>query len=178
MSVFKFILCILFYSQLSAGIFYTIKRVVDADTFILNNGEKIRLIGVDSPEKHDSEKLTKQSLRNKISPESIKKLGKIASNFAIKTLSGKQVEIEFDEINIKNNHKDPYNRLLVYLYFKPDKLKPQKRILFNRLLIESGMAKVFRKFYFQYIYEFKRLEKEAKNNKTGFWGNEYRQFFI
>ena len=36
---------------------YRVKRVVDGDTLLLTNGERIRLIGVDAPEVHESNKL-------------------------------------------------------------------------------------------------------------------------
>jgi len=37
--------------------YYTVKRVVDGDTLLLKNGQRIRLIGVDTPEVHVSKKL-------------------------------------------------------------------------------------------------------------------------
>ena len=35
---------------------FKVKRVIDGDTIILNNGEKVRLLGVDTPELHHPQK--------------------------------------------------------------------------------------------------------------------------
>ena len=37
--------------------FFYVSRVVDGDTLNLSNGQKVRLIGVDTPEVHYSDKL-------------------------------------------------------------------------------------------------------------------------
>ena len=34
-----------------------VSKVIDGDTFKMSNGEKVRLLGIDTPEKFDSEKL-------------------------------------------------------------------------------------------------------------------------
>ena len=43
--------------------FYRVKRVVDGDTLLLTNGERVRLIGVDTPEVHKSKKLNRDAER-------------------------------------------------------------------------------------------------------------------
>ena len=56
---------LLFLAPLMAADPLTVKRVVDGDTLVLSNGEKVRLIGVDTPEYHSSNKLRKDAERQK-----------------------------------------------------------------------------------------------------------------
>ena len=41
-----------------------VKRVVDGDTLLLTNGERVRLVGVDNPEVHESKKLYRDAKRS------------------------------------------------------------------------------------------------------------------
>ncbi len=41
-----------------------VKRAVDGDTLVLGSGERVRLIGIDTPEIHDSKKLYRDSQRS------------------------------------------------------------------------------------------------------------------
>lgn len=56
---------------------YREKRVVDGDT----NGDRVRLIGADTPEVHESFKLYRDTKRTKREIETIKALGRKASAF-------------------------------------------------------------------------------------------------
>jgi micrococcal nuclease len=62
----------------------TIVRVVDGDTIeVILNGqkEKIRLIGVDTPEKFESDKLHRDAARTGQDEKTIRALGERASDF-------------------------------------------------------------------------------------------------
>src|SRR5262249_48465091 len=77
----------------------TISRCVDGDTLaVVRNGqaEKIRLIGVDTPELHESEKLHRDAQRTGRDVRAIQALGRKASDF-VKTLihPGDHVSLEF-----------------------------------------------------------------------------------
>ena len=73
-------------------------RVVDGDTIILSNGEKVRLIGVDTPET--------------VRPNTpVEYYGKEASAFTKKMVEGKDVKLEYDW-----QQRDKYGRLLAYVY--------------------------------------------------------------
>lgn len=85
---------------------YRVLRVVDGDTLdVLRHGvdERVRLIGIDSPETHDPDK-------------PVQPFGPEASLFATRLLGGRQVWLELDE-----RKRDDYDRLLAYVYFEdPD----------------------------------------------------------
>lgn len=128
---------------------YKVVRVVDGDTIIVDfNGknERVRLIGVDTPESVHPDK-SKNSY-----------LGVRASNFTKNKLSGKQVRLEFDV-----QERDHYGRLLAYVYLD--------NIMFNRTLLRTGYAQVAT--YppnVRYTSEFLQLEREARNKNMGLWG--------
>ena len=60
---------------------YRVKRVVDGDTLLLTNGDRGRLIRVDTPEVHESKKLYRDAERTGRDIKTIRALGKKASAF-------------------------------------------------------------------------------------------------
>lgn len=131
---------------------YKVVRVVDGDTFIINyNGkeERVRLIGVDTPESvHPNE-------------EKNTAFGKKVSNFSKEKLTNKEVQIEFDV-----SQRDKYGRLLCYVYVDGQ--------MYNKLLLEEGLAKVAT--YppnIKYVEDFTKIQKEARENKKGMWQDEF-----
>ena len=85
--------------QLSA----TCIRAVDGDTIIVNIAgvkERVRLIGVDTPETKHPRK-------------PVQRFGKEASMFTANMVEGKKVRLEFDQ-----NQRDRYKRLLAYVYLE------------------------------------------------------------
>jgi len=73
-------------------------RVIDGDTIVLSNGEKVRLIGVDTPETKHSQK-------------PVEYYGKEATAFTKKMVGGKVVKLKYDV-----QRRDEYDRLLAYVY--------------------------------------------------------------
>src|SRR3989338_7137013 len=53
-----------------------VKRAVDGDTLELEDGARVRLIGIDTPEMHESRKLYRDAQTNKEDTATIKKLGR------------------------------------------------------------------------------------------------------
>lgn len=133
---------------------YKVNKVVDGDTIVVENaGEniKIRLLGINAPESvhRDESKNTKE--------------GKQASKYLRNLLEGKSVYLEYDE-----EPKDKYGRDLCYVYLE------DKMTMVNKLLVSEGMAKVVKiKPNVKYYEELKALEKEAKQNKKGFWKTDF-----
>ena len=127
---------------------YKIIRIVDGDTLIIDyNGveERVRLIGVDTPES--------------VHPDATKnsEFGKIASDFSKKYLDGKEVSLELDV-----QERDKYGRILAYMYVGGQ--------MYNKILLQEGMAKVAT--YppnVRYVDDFKALEKAAREANKGLW---------
>jgi micrococcal nuclease len=143
---------------------YNVTRVTDGDTFEVEiNGkkEKVRMLGIDTPEKYNSDKLKKDIERTKRDSETIKKLGELSSQFTKKLLDGKKVILEPDT---SQDDKDRYGRLLRYVYLTDG-------TFVNREIIEEGYALAFRKFRVSKEKELVEAEKNARENRRGLWGD-------
>jgi len=127
----------------------TVTRVVDGDTVIINSGEKVRLIGLNTPETVDPRK-------------SVECFGEEASDEAKKILTGQSVQLETDPSQDKY---DKYGRLLAYVFLSDG-------TNFNRQMIENGYGYEYT-YHLPYKYqkEFKQAEKEAREKKKGLWAD-------
>lgn len=128
---------------------YHVTRVVDGDTIeiIFNeNKEKVRFIGVDTPEtKHPT--------------KGVQPYGPEASTFTKENLEDKDIALEFDV-----QERDCYGRLLAYVY-------TEDGVMFNARLVEEGYAQMATfPPNVKYVDRFKKLQEEARENSRGLWG--------
>ena len=138
--------------KIDSNIKYKVIKVVDGDTFdisINNQTVKVRLLGVDTPETVDPRK-------------TVQCFGKEASDKAKELLIGHFVTLKTDPTQ---SITDKYDRLLVYVY-RDDGL------FINKYLVENGYAHEYTyNIPYQKMDEFKGLERWARDNKVGLWGN-------
>lgn len=129
-----------------------VQRVVDGDTLVMQNGERIRLIGVDTPETKHPRK-------------PVQHFGKEATAFTQAMVEGKQVRLEFDQANAAQGHKDrtPQKRTLAYVFL-------ENGLLLNAEIIKQGYGFAYTRFPFLRMEEFRRLQREARNEGRGLWG--------
>jgi micrococcal nuclease len=92
---------------------YTIKRVIEGDTLKLTNGETVRLIGIDCPERKSDVKAKMASRKTGKSVKIIKIMGRKAVKFVKNLVEGKKVRLEFDV-----EKRDREGRLLAYVWLK------------------------------------------------------------
>ncbi len=165
---------------------YRVQRVVDGDTLKLSNGESVRLVGVDTEEVHYTNKLYRDAERTHRDIETIRLLGKQASSFTKALVQGKRVALEFEPSNRVRGHRDPYERLLAYVYFDPPpcdelpdwvaadicELDFYEEGHLNALIIEAGYGYAYTRFPFSKMETFRKLEKEAQENERGLWRPE------
>ncbi|MDD2703565.1 MAG: thermonuclease family protein [Candidatus Omnitrophica bacterium] len=138
-----------------------VQRVVDGDTLKLGNGERVRLIGIDTPEMHESSKLYRDSRRTGTDVQTIKALGKRSYEFVRGLLENQRVRLEFDV-----EKHDKYGRLLAYVYLKDG-------TFINAEIVKQGYASLLT--YppnVKYVDLFKQLYKEARDNKNGLWKDQ------
>ena len=122
-------------------------RVVDGDTIILSNGERVRLIGVDTPETKHPRK-------------PVEYYGKEATAFTKKMVEGKIISLKYDW-----QERDKYGRLLAYVYLLDG-------TFLNAEIIKQGYGFAYTRFTFKYLDEFREYEREARENKRGLWADK------
>lgn len=130
---------------------YEVVKVVDGDTIDISlNGkvERLRLIGINTPETVDPRK-------------PVECFGREASAKAKVILTGQKVALESDS---SQDERDKYNRLLKYVFLEDG-------TNFNLLMIREGYAYEYTyDLPYKYQAEFKQAQKEAEENKAGLWG--------
>lgn len=135
-----------------------VRRVVDGDTIQLENRERVRLIGIDTPEMHDSDKLYRDSRKSSQDPEVIKGLGRQSYQFTKSLVEGKRVKLEFDL-----ERQDKYKRLLAYVYLKDG-------TFVNAEIVQQGYASLMTiPPNVKYADLFLKLYQEARKNQRGLW---------
>ncbi|HUR17678.1 MAG TPA: thermonuclease family protein [Acidimicrobiales bacterium] len=133
---------------LPAGLDVTVERVVDGDTIVVSGGERVRLIGVDTPETKDPRR-------------PVGCFGKQASDFTAALLpAGSRVRLEGDV-----EQRDRYQRLLAYVYRLPDGL------FVNAELLRRGFGQVLTiPPNVAHSDDFVALAREAREDDRGLWG--------
>ena len=82
-----------------------VQRVIDGDTLLFGTGERVRLIGVATPEtKHPN--------------KPVEQFGKEASAFTRRMVEGKRIRLEYDPSNAARGHKDRYGRTLAFIFLE------------------------------------------------------------
>lgn len=121
-----------------------VTRIIDGDTFEIEGGIKVRLIGVNTPEMNGGK--TK-----------IECFAKEATEELTRLLQDKRVRLEKDV-----SETDKYGRLLRYTYLDD--------VFINDLLVRDGYAQVAT--YppdVKYLEIFLKSQKYAKENNFGLW---------
>lgn len=122
-------------------------RVVDGDTIVVDiDGvcEKVRLVGVDTPETVHPNK-------------PVEHYGKEASAFTRNMVEGEMVRLEYD-----TQRRDRYGRLLAYVYL-PD------GTFLNAEIIKQGYGFAYTRFPFKYMDQFRQYERSARESGAGLW---------
>ena len=154
------VLCLLFWTgplyaaTTTSGL---VSWIYDGDTLKIDGIGKVRLIGIDTPEREESPRDAYYKERFQIPSPQLRKIAAQALVFNIRHAKGKWVSLEFD-----HEKRDKFGRILAYVYL-PD------GTLLNRLLIEQGLASVYRRFDFRLKQEFLLTEEKAITATIGLW---------
>ena len=137
----------------------TVREVLDGDTLRLDNGDLVRLIGVDTPESSENRKLREDihKMGMPVRERDLAGLGKAASAFTTEVALGRRCWLEFEK-----NPKDQYGRYLAYVHF-------DNGTVLNELILSEGYGKAYLSFPFQYKKRYILLQTEAQFRKRGLW---------
>lgn len=137
----------------------TVTWIYDGDTLAVEPYGKVRLVGIDTPERENSSR--DQFLTDRgISAARQREVYRAAKAFNISQVKGQQVNLVLED-----PPRDRHGRLLAYVYL------PDGRLL-NRLLIEQGLAVVYRRFAFKLKEDFLAAEAEARRTGAGLWAED------
>jgi micrococcal nuclease len=134
----------------------TVSWVYDGDTLEIEPLGKVRLLGIDVPESLAGPR-DAHYLRLGLSAARLRQTASTAKAFLIQTVKGEQVRITLDR-----TPRDQYDRLLGYVQLEDGRL-------LNRLLLEQGLATVFRRFDFKLKQDFLAAEAAAQKRQVGLW---------
>jgi len=130
-----------------AGVDVAVRKVVDGDTIEVSDGERVRLIGVDSPETNAPN-------------QPVGCFGADASRFTSSVLPpGTPVRLVGDV-----EQRDRYGRLLAYVYRRSDGL------FVNAELLRRGLAQVLTiPPNVAHTDEFAAIARQAREGSQGLW---------
>ena len=133
-------------SATRAGGTATVERVVDGDTIVLRGGERVRYIGMDTPES--------------VKPGTpVQCFAKAASHENERLVEGRQVRLRYD-----TERQDRYGRTLAYVYRASDGL------FVNAELVRRGYARQLTiPPDVAYAGLFGRLAAQAREHGRGLW---------
>lgn len=128
---------------------YRVVEFADGDTITVDmdgRHERVRLIGVDTPETHDPRK-------------PVECFGQAAAEFTKNLIGDGAVRLEADPLS---TNRDRYDRLLRHVYTSDNKLVSAE-------IISQGYGFAYLSFPFSKLDEFRRLEDEARSSGHGLW---------
>ena len=125
--------------------FYRVKSVYDGDTVVLEDGRKIRLLGINTPEVQHKDKMADAG-------------GEDAKTWLINKLQHARIRLEFDL-----EKTDKYGRTLAHLF-------SEKKEHINLSLVKAGLAAI--SIYppnLLYVNELLAAENKAEQDRLGIW---------
>lgn len=135
-------------------------RVVDGDTVrvrIQEREERVRLLGVDAPERSTTPRLDQQSRQWGIPADELRRWARFASAYVRRRLGQQRVGLELDV-----QERDEFGRLLAYVWLR--------RVLFNLELVREGYAWVYLlPPNLRYAEELSACQREAQRARRGLW---------
>ena len=121
-------------------------RVIDGDTIVLDGGERVRLIGIDTPEKDDPR-------------PRVRKLAAAATGFTRRLCQRRAIRLEYDF-----ERQDRHGRTLAYVFLEDG-------TFVNAEIVRQGYGFAYTRFPFRYLEEFRAYEREARAAGRGLWAS-------
>jgi len=130
-----------------------VSRVVDGDTFVLSDSQRVRILGIDCPE--------------------IARLNKLAEPYAAEAASKTKslIEHKMVKLTFEDRAYDIFGRLLAYVWLTDSNGKDS--VFVQAELLKCGLARISyytkEKRYYALFYN---LRNTARKRKLGIWNSE------
>lgn len=127
----------------------TVARVIDGDTFVTSDSERVRLIGIDTPELHHPAK-------------PVEWYAVEAADYLDSLTAGKVLRLEYE-----GKKRDRWGRLLAYVWTTGE----DDSTLVNFRMVADGYAMAFLAYSHPREEEFLAAEIKARKQRLGMWGS-------
>ena len=142
---FLLIILSIFCLSLTPAAYRSVCYVYDGDTILLDGGDSVRYIGIDTPE------IDHKGGKNEF-------MAQAARAFNKKLVKGSRVQIEYDQ-----ERKDRYGRRLAYVFL-------ENGDMVNAILVRKGLANVMLKSpNVKYKAMLLDCQREAMKERLGIW---------
>jgi micrococcal nuclease len=141
----------------------TVVKIVDGDTLealVKGRKKRVRLIGIDTSELHESDKLIRDASRSECSASDLQGLGADAVRFVQRVLSpGDAIRLEYGRQRL-----DDYQRTLAFVWLSNGQL-------LNELLVCEGYAQARLHYVTRADYRarFQHCSQQAQTASKGLW---------
>lgn len=125
-----------------------VTRIIDGDTFEIETGEKVRLIGINAPEISDI-------------------FGQEAKQYLTHLIGKKTVDLQTDNIA---NDRDRYQRLLRYVILDG--------VDINQKMVSDGFAFAYLKYNFSKSRAYEQAQIQARDANKGIWGDGSKETIV
>jgi micrococcal nuclease len=136
----------------------TVTWIYDADTLKIEPHGKVRLLGIDAPEKSPSER-DRAFTSLGIAPGRLRPVHDAGLAWSIRNVKGQAVTLLPGQ-----PERDRYGRLLAYVLLADGRL-------LNRLLLDEGLVIVYRRAPFSARGDFLTAEAAARQRGVGLWSD-------
>lgn len=138
-----------------------VTMVVDGDKLVLSDGSKVRLAGIDAPEVHPSEKLSRDAIASGKSEERVMRQGRQAAAHLAAIGGGQMVRV----VRVAQLGYEAYKPAMVYVTGADGKI----RYNLNQKMVEEGFAVAEVEGKLLSTQGFPNLEATARAEKRGLW---------
>ena len=138
----------------------SVSYVYDGDTLEVERVGKVRLLGIDTLDGHNAEKMLAQSRRYGLTTRQVEHWAEEASALAVERLRGRNVTLHLGPERV-----DDYGRTLAYVHV-PEEAGDQDLGL---LLLNRGLAATYRKAAHPRKEEYLAAERLAQTARKGMW---------
>jgi endonuclease YncB( thermonuclease family) len=130
-----------------------VRRVIDGDTLVLDDGRHVRLLGINAPEL----KRKGQKQADRLAIEASERLEHLVCG-------ERKVKLEYDLQDKNKEDKDKFGRTLGYVIANGENT--------SIILVREGYAKAFMYKGLKYQKEILEAEEDAKRVRRGIWAGE------